>query len=79
MRRKQVMSDEMLMLMKELVDKVKALEQAVYHKDNLLMKSGFVVYDSPTPTMNSKDVVGSSTIKKSMDWEDIHELVKQME
>tara|TARA_R100000482_G_scaffold98355_1_gene42331 strand:+ start:226 stop:465 length:240 start_codon:yes stop_codon:yes gene_type:complete len=79
MRRKQVMSDEMLMLMKELVDKVKALEQAVYNKDNLLMKSGFVVYESPTPTMDSKDVAGSSTIKKSMDWEDIHELVKQME
>ena len=31
MRRKQAMSDEMLMLMKELVDKVKALEQAVYN------------------------------------------------
>ena len=31
---------EMLMLLKELVNKVKHLEQAVYHKDNLLMKSG---------------------------------------
>ena len=72
-------NNEMLMLMKELVDKVKALEQAVYHKDNLLMKSGFVVYESPSPTMDSRNVVGGSTIKKSMDWEDIHELVKQME
>ena len=29
--------NEMLLLMKELVDKVNALEKAVYHKDNLLM------------------------------------------
>lgn len=72
-------NNEMLMLMKELVDKVKALEHAVYHKDNLLMKSGYVVYESPSPTMDSRNVVGGSTIKKSMDWEDIHKLVKDME
>tara|TARA_R110002020_G_scaffold6002_10_gene25174 strand:+ start:19438 stop:19668 length:231 start_codon:yes stop_codon:yes gene_type:complete len=72
-------NNEMLMLMKELVDKVKALENAVYHKDNLLMKSGYVVYESPSPTMDSRNVVGGSTIKKSMDWEDIHKLVKDME
>ena len=44
--------NEMLLLMKELVDKVNALEKAVYHKDNLLMKSGFVVRESPRPSMN---------------------------
>jgi hypothetical protein len=71
--------NEMLMLMKELVSKVKALEQAVYDKDNLLMKSGYVVYESPSPTMDSRNVSGGTSIKKSMDWEDIHELVKQME
>jgi hypothetical protein len=71
--------NEMLLLMKELVDKVKSLEQTVYNKENLLMKSGFVVYDSPSPTMDSRNVVSGSTIKKSMDWEDIHKLVKDME
>ena len=33
-------NDQMLLLMKELVAKVKSLEEAVYNKDNLLMKSG---------------------------------------
>ena len=32
--------NEMMLLLKELVNKVKSLEEAVYHKDNLLMKSG---------------------------------------
>tara|TARA_R110002074_G_scaffold311081_2_gene481959 strand:- start:191 stop:421 length:231 start_codon:yes stop_codon:yes gene_type:complete len=70
---------EMLMLLKELVSKVKHLEQAVYHKDNLLMKSGLVVVDSPSPRMDSKNIPMDNTIRKSMDWEDIHELVTTME
>jgi len=66
--------NEMLMLLKELVNKVKHLEEAVYHKDNLLMKSGLVVVESPSPMMEN-----NNTIKKSMAWEDIHELVTTME
>ncbi len=75
------MSDdnEMLMLLKELVSKVKHLEEAVYHKDNLLMKSGLVVVDSPSPRMDSSNIPMDNTIKKSMAWEDIHELVTTME
>ena len=71
--------NEMLMLLKELVSKVKHLEQAVYHKDNLLMKSGLVVVDSPSPRMDSNNIPMDNTIKKSMAWEDIHELVTTME
>jgi hypothetical protein len=70
---------EMLMLLKELVSKVKHLEEAVYHKDNLLMKSGLVVVDSPSPRMDSNNIPMDNTIRKSMDWEDIHELVTTME
>lgn len=75
------MSDdnEMLMLLKELVNKVKHLEEAVYHKDNLLMKSGLVVVNSPSPRMDSSNIPMDNTIKKSMAWEDIHELVTTME
>jgi hypothetical protein len=75
------MSDdnEMLMLLKELVNKVKHLEEAVYHKDNLLMKSGLVVVNSPSPRMDSGNIPMDNTIKKSMAWEDIHELVTTME
>jgi len=75
------MSDdnEMLMLLKELVNKVKHLEEAVYHKDNLLMKSGLVVVDSPSPRMDSNNIPMDNTIRKNMAWEDIHELVTTME
>jgi len=75
------MSDdnEMLMLLKELVDRVKSLEAMVYHKDNLLMKSGLVVVDSPSPRMDSNNIPMDNTIRKNMDWEDIHELVTTME
>ena len=75
------MSDDnqMLMLLKELVNKVKHLEEAVYHKDNLLMKSGLVVVNSPSPRMDSNNIPMDNTIKKSMAWEDIHELVTTME
>jgi hypothetical protein len=38
------------------------------------MKSGLVVVESPSPMMEN-----NNTIKKSMDWEDIHELVTTME
>jgi hypothetical protein len=69
---------QMLMLMKELVEKVKNLEQAVYDKDNLLMKSGYVVVNSPTPAMNtSGDLPSGETIAK-MEWEDIHRIVEKM-
>jgi len=70
--------NEMLMLLKELVDKVKNLEQAVYNKDNLLMKSGYVVVDSPTPSMTTNTAVTGDTIAK-MDWSQIHKIVETME
>lgn len=72
-------NNEMLMLLKELVSKVKHLEEAVYHKDNLLMKSGLVVVNSPSPRMDSNNIPMDNTIRKNMDWEDIHELVTTME
>ena len=64
--------------MKELVEKVKNLEDAVYNKDNILMKSGFVVANTPTPSM----VVESSPIGDNiakMDWKDINDMVSKLE
>ena len=46
-------NNEMLLLLKELVGKVKSLEEVVYQKDNLLMKIGLVLVDSPRPSMNN--------------------------
>jgi len=70
--------NEMLMLMKELVDKVKALEDTVYRQDNLLMKSGFVVSSSPKPAMVNGSAPTSDVISK-MDWDDIHKIVERIE
>ena len=70
--------NEMVMLLKELVNKVKSLEEAVYNKDNLLMKSGFVVADSPTPHItNDAPNTSGDTIAK-MDWDDIHNIANRM-
>tara|TARA_R100001509_G_scaffold153716_1_gene114816 strand:+ start:577 stop:801 length:225 start_codon:yes stop_codon:yes gene_type:complete len=69
--------NEMMLLLKELVDKVKQLEKAVYDKDNLLMKSGYVVVDTPSPNMASNGVPVGDTISK-MSWEDIHKMVENV-
>jgi len=69
--------NEMLLLMKELVSKVNDLEKAVYNKDNLLMKSGYVVANTPVPTSGS----GVTTVDDiaKMDWADINAMVSRME
>jgi len=74
------MSDdnEMILLLKELVDKVKNLEQAVYNKDNLLMKSGFVVADSPIPHLTNNKTVSSGDAIAKMDWDDIHKMANNL-
>ena len=70
---------EMLLLLKQLVSKVNALEQAVYDKDNLLMKSGFVTVNTPVPTI-SGEVAGMDTDEiAKMDWKDINDMMTRME
>jgi len=70
--------DEMVMLLKELVNKVKNLEDAVYNKDNLLMKSGYVVVDSPTPHISNDTQTTSGDSIAKMDWDDIHNIANRM-
>tara|TARA_A100001391_G_C4946792_1_gene246074 strand:- start:128 stop:355 length:228 start_codon:yes stop_codon:yes gene_type:complete len=70
--------NEMMLLLKELVNKVKSLEEAVYHKDNLLMKSGMVVVDSPTPAMAQGGELPTGDTIAKMDWDDIHNMVERM-
>ena len=72
-------NNEMLLLMKELVEKVKNLERAVYNDDNLLMKSGFVVASTAAPSMS----VGESEINDDkiakMEWKEINDMVSRIE
>tara|TARA_R100001463_G_scaffold36970_5_gene79526 strand:+ start:1665 stop:1898 length:234 start_codon:yes stop_codon:yes gene_type:complete len=71
--------NEMLLLLKELVGKVKSLEEVVYQKDNLLMKSGLVVVDSPRPAIsNEQSGMSGDTIAK-MDWSEINQIIETIE
>ena len=70
---------ELLLLLKELVNKVENLEKAVYDKDNLLMKSGLVVVNTPTPSMSvGESAIESDNVAK-MEWNDINEMVSRIE
>ena len=72
-------NNEMLLLLKTLVDKVNKLENAVYDKDNILMKSGYVVVDTPTPSIDSGSTATDVDRIAKMDWEDIGKMVSKLE
>jgi len=69
---------EILLLLKALVEKVNRLEDAVYDENNILMKSGFVVVETPTPNMAVSVETDVDNIAK-MDWKDIGEMVSKIE
>tara|TARA_R110000803_G_scaffold188082_1_gene250447 strand:+ start:2848 stop:3093 length:246 start_codon:yes stop_codon:yes gene_type:complete len=74
-------SADMLEIVKALSVKVEALEKTLYAKDNLLMKAGLVVTNSPTPAM-SNSIGGTGNVPtdvSNMDWSDIHKMVATME
>jgi len=68
-------NEELLEIIKALSVKIESLERTVYSQDNLLMKSGYVVTETPTPVIDN--VIGSSVADVStMDWSDIHKMVE---
>ena len=70
---------ELLAILKALTEKIENLEKTVYHQDNLLMKSGLVVAQSPSPKMNNGS--GSSSPVGdvgNMEWSDIHKMVEKV-
>ncbi len=71
------MNEDVLEILKALTAKIEHLEKAVYNDDNLLMKSGFVVIDSPTPSMNVQKSSGVPDVA-NMEWEEIHSVVKRL-
>jgi hypothetical protein len=66
--------EEMLGVLKALVERIQSLEKTVYHQDNLLMKSGFVVAQTPVPSMNASTMPTDDMIHK-MSWDDIEKFV----
>jgi len=72
--------NEVLLLLKELVNRVQQLESVAYNKDNVLMKSGFVVTNSPTPSMNNKIASTFSMDDISaMSFDDMAKIIQKME
>ena len=72
--------NEVLLLLKELVNRVQQLESVAYNNDNVLMKAGFVVTNSPTPSMNNK---AASTFNMddvaNMSFDDMAKIIQRME
>ena len=72
--------DETLEILKLLVSKIQKLEETVYDQENILMKSGFVVTNTPTPTMdNGSGIMPDANQIAKMSWADINDLVARME
>ena len=72
-------NNELTLLLKELVDRVKQLEYTVFSADNVLMKSGLVVTNSPTPSINTNTngVPNADTLAK-MEWTEVDDLVRKL-
>ena len=79
MSEENTINEELLEIIKALSAKIESLEKAVYNDDNLLMKSGFVVVNTPTPKMDN--TIGAGSPLKdvgNMDWKDIHKMVEKV-
>jgi hypothetical protein len=72
-------NEELTLLLKELVDRVKVLERTVYNADNVIMKAGLVKVEGVRPSING-NVEGEITSDRiaKMDWAEIDELVVKM-
>ena len=70
-------NEEMLMLLKALVEKVQVLEKAVFDKDNLLMKSGWVSVETPKPNISNQETEIDNIAK--MEWSEISEMMTKFD
>jgi len=72
------MDEQLTLLLKELVERVKGLETAVYDKDNVLMKSGLVKVEGNAPSIKTAGRIPSADTIAKMDWSEIDELVVRL-
>ncbi len=72
------MDEELTLLLKELVERVKTLETTVFDRDNVLMKSGLVKVESQAPSIQTAGRIPSADTIAKMDWKDIDELVVRL-
>tara|TARA_Y100000592_G_scaffold100737_1_gene182411 strand:+ start:22777 stop:23004 length:228 start_codon:yes stop_codon:yes gene_type:complete len=72
------MDEELTLLLKELVDRIKTLETTVFNADNVLLKSGLVKVEGMKPSIQTASRVPSADTIAKMDWKEIDELVVKM-
>lgn len=70
--------NEVIELLKVLVEKIKTLEETVYDNDNILMKSGYVKMNTPRPSVSTNND-GLPDDMSKMSWNDLNEMVKKIE
>ena len=75
MSEENTINEELLEIIKALSAKIESLEKTVYSQDNILMKSGFVVAETPAPVIDNA-VASSVTDVSNLDWSDIHKMVE---
>ena len=71
-------NNEMVDLLKELVTRIKKIENTVYNSDNILRKSGIVTVDSPAPKVGQGGTIPDSDTIAKMSWDQINDLVDKM-
>ena len=69
--------EELQLLLKSLVDRVKNLEAMVYSTDNILMKSGLVRAETSRPTIQTNSAVPDADVITKMDWSELDDMVKK--
>jgi hypothetical protein len=69
--------EELQLLLKSLVDRVKNLEAMVYSTDNILMKSGLVRTETSRPIIQTNGMVPDSDAIAKMDWSELDDMVKK--
>ena len=70
--------NEVLDILKQLVDRIKTLERHVYNEDNVLMKSGWVQTKSPSPSIDN-DRTGMPKNIGDKFWGELHDIISKME
>ena len=70
--------NEVIELLKVLVEKIKTLEETVYDNDNILMKSGYVKMNTPRPSVSANND-GLPDDMSKMSWNELNEMVKKIE
>ena len=72
------MEQELTLLLKELVERVRTLETTVYSADNILLKAGLVKVEGNKPSIHTAGRMPTADSIAKMEWSEIDELVVKL-